>query len=332
MENLPSRQQQVLRATVHHYVDTMEPVGSNTLVQRFGLKASAATIRSAMGALESKGLLKQPHASSGRVPSRQGYRHYVDCLLPPPGSAVHYLERELTNLSLQWASLDDLLKILSRRLTDFTGLMSLITRPERNTRFLQEVRLVKSGNRLLAMLIESSNQVSNLNLRLPKEALNQIKAVELWICSQLAHSGDGTLDWSTLPAHLNSAGLILKDAIESHNELKKSFHPGSIFHGMSSLLAQPEFNNGKSFQPLLELIDSHPEDMINLRKDCEGGVLIGDEHPLAALEECSVVQASYGNSVEGIGYVALIGPMRMAYSTALAAVSIVAHHLSRILT
>ncbi|HJN36650.1 MAG TPA: HrcA family transcriptional regulator, partial [Prochlorococcaceae cyanobacterium Fu_MAG_50] len=92
MEPLPERQQQVLQATVHHYVDTIEPVGSRTLVQRFGLKASSATVRSAMGALEQKGLLTQPHTSAGRIPSPQGYRHYVDWLLPPPGSAARRLE------------------------------------------------------------------------------------------------------------------------------------------------------------------------------------------------------------------------------------------------
>ena len=121
------RQEQVLQATVHHYVDTMEPVGSRTLVQRFGIPASSATVRSAMGALERRGLLHQPHTSAGRVPSPMGYRHYVDALLPEPGIAVQHLERELTGLSLRWAGLDDLLMHLARRLTDFTGLMSLIT-------------------------------------------------------------------------------------------------------------------------------------------------------------------------------------------------------------
>ena len=55
---LSLRQEQVLQATVHHYVDTMEPVGSRTLVQRFGIPASSATVRSAMGALERRGLLR----------------------------------------------------------------------------------------------------------------------------------------------------------------------------------------------------------------------------------------------------------------------------------
>ena len=52
MKPLSARQKQVLQATVHHYVDTIEPVGSRTLVQRFGINASSATVRSAMGALE----------------------------------------------------------------------------------------------------------------------------------------------------------------------------------------------------------------------------------------------------------------------------------------
>ena len=66
----------------------MEPVGSHTLVRRFGFPASPATVRSAMGALELRGLLTQPHTSAGRIPSQQGYRLYVDQLLPAPGAAL----------------------------------------------------------------------------------------------------------------------------------------------------------------------------------------------------------------------------------------------------
>ena len=95
---LPRRQQQVLQATVQHYVDTVEPVGSRTLVRRFGLDASPATVRSAMGALEQKGLLTQPHTSAGRVPSPKGYRQFVDALLPEPGGAVLQLQRERNQL------------------------------------------------------------------------------------------------------------------------------------------------------------------------------------------------------------------------------------------
>jgi heat-inducible transcriptional repressor len=84
LQELSRRQQQVLQLAVRHYVDTMEPVGSKTLVRRFDLPASPATVRSAMGVLEQRGLLTQPHTSAGRIPSQQGYRLYVDQLLPEP--------------------------------------------------------------------------------------------------------------------------------------------------------------------------------------------------------------------------------------------------------
>ena len=332
LETLPVRQQKVLRATVHHYVDTMEPVGSKTLVQRFGLQASSATIRSVMGALEQRGLLMQPHPSAGRVPSQRGYRHYVDCLLPPPGAPVHHLERELTNLSLQWAALDDLLWQLTRRLTDFTGLMSLITRPTRSQPTLQKVRLVQSGDRLLVMLVESSSQVSNLNLRLPHEASNEIEAMEAWLHSQLSQSLNGSLDWSSLPSHLRISGSVLREAIHSHRQLNVKVEGRAVFHGLSRLMAQPEFSESSSFRPLLELMDSEPTALAPVGGEMLSGVLIGAEHPHRALVNCSVVHATYRSSNEGIGQVALVGPMRMAYSTAMAAVRSVAHHLERILT
>lgn len=50
--HLTNRQQQVLWATVRHYIATAEPVGSEALVKEYNLSVSSATIRSAMGVLE----------------------------------------------------------------------------------------------------------------------------------------------------------------------------------------------------------------------------------------------------------------------------------------
>ena len=332
LETLPIRQQQVLRATVQHYVDTIEPVGSEALVRRFGLPASSSTVRSDMGALEHKGFLTQPHTSSGRIPSPQGYRHYVNCLLPPPGVAVQHLESELTNISLSLAALDDLLWELARRLTAFTGLMSLITRPVRQKTTLEEVRLVQSGERLLVMLVENSNHATHLNIRLPLEAVGELEAIEVWIRQQLAQSSNGTLDWTSLPSHLHMSGTILREAIQSHRKSISTLETGALFHGLSRLVAQPEFSQSNSLCPLLELMDSHPAALVPASQTQIGGVWIGAEHPHDALIDCSVVQAPYTSSNKALGHVVLVGPMRMAYSTAIAAVKSVADHLARVLS
>ena len=324
MKPLSARQQQVLQATVHHYVDTMEPVGSRTLVQRFGIPASSATVRSAMGALEQRGLLTQPHTSAGRIPSALGYRHYVDDLLPEPGVAVQHLERELTGLSLRWAALDDLLQQLARRLTDFTGLMSLITRPTGPAPQLEAIRLVKSGERLLVMLVEDSGRASHLNLRLPHGIEQELTAMERWTDSQLEEGG---LNWDALPLHLQRSGDVLRSALD---QPAKTVDSPAVVHGLSRLVAEPEFQSSSDLRPLLELIDERPGALVS--EGPEAGVWIGGEHPQRALQTCSVVQAPYRCGSDGIGHVALVGPMRMAYATAKAAVQRVARHLELLLS
>ena len=324
MKPLSARQRQVLQATVHHYLDTIEPVGSRTLVQRFGIPASSATVRSAMGVLEKRGLLTQPHTSAGRIPSALGYRHYVDDLLPEPGIAVQHLERELTGLSLRWAALDDLLQQLARRLTDFTGLMSLITRPEQPKARLEAIRLVQSGDRLLVMLVEDSGRASHLNLRLPSGAGAELEAMERWTEQQLEEGG---LNWQTLPTHLQRSGDVLRNALDH-----PSMAPDTplVVHGLSRLVAEPEFHSTADLRPLLQLIDDQPCAVVSAAD--RPGVWIGQEHPQSALQACAVVQAPYRCGAAGIGQVALVGPMRMAYATAKAAVQRVARHLDLLLS
>lgn len=323
MHELSRRQQQVLQLAVRHYVDTMEPVGSKTLVRRFDLPASPATVRSAMGALEQRGLLTQPHTSAGRIPSQQGYRTYVDQLLPAPGAAALQLQRELTGLSLQWAALDDLLLQLARRLADLTGLLSLITPPQRRQRDVQAVRLVPSGDRLLVFVVEGAATTTSLNLRLPSHAATELPALELWVQNQLA---TGAIDWGSLPSQLRNSGAVLRQGLDSHRQAALADGEGTVAMGLAGLLAQPEFSATASLRPLVELVEDAPQQVLQ-----QGGIWIGAEHPNRALHQCAVVQADYRSGDGAVGQVALVGPMRMAYATARAAVRSVAQVLERLL-
>jgi heat-inducible transcriptional repressor len=331
LQTLPRRQQEVLQATVRHYVDTIEPVGSQALVRRFALPASPATVRSAMGALEQRGLLTQPHTSAGRIPSQQGYRLFVDQLLPAPGAAALQLDRELTGLSLRWAALDDLLLHLSRRLADLTGLLSLITRPQRPQPRLQTLRLVPSGDRLLVFLVEGAATASSLNLRLPLSATAELPALERWASDQLSQDNSGSINWGLLPTHLRTSGAVLRQGLDSHRASIALETRDAVTMGLGGLLGQPEFRATASLRPLLQLVEEDPRKVLQECPAALGGIWIGSEHPHHALQDCAVVHASYRSGVDGVGTVALVGPMRMAYATARAAVSSVAACLERLL-
>lgn len=331
VDPLPRRQQEVLRATVRHYVDTVEPVGSHTLVRRFGFPASPATVRSAMGALEMRGLLTQPHTSAGRIPSQQGYRLYVDQLLPAPGAAALQLEREMAGLSLQWAALDDLLLHFARRLADLTGLLSLITRPRGRTPSLRDIRLVPSGDGLLVILVEGSGLSTSLHLPLPPGLLRELPILERWANGQLRNGRNGAIAWELLPAELASCGRLLRQALESHALLTGDGSGTVVAAGLGGLLAQPEFSRTSSLLPLVRLVDSCPDQLLgpHAGTELQSLVWIGNEHPHQALGQCAVVQCPYRTGDGGQGQVALVGPMRMAYATARAAVQSVAQLLQR---
>src|SRR6266567_668574 len=80
---LDKRKAYILATVVYEYIATAEPVGSQTLTQKYNLGVSSATIRNEMAELETRGYLVQPHASAGRIPSDAGYRTYVDDLMAP---------------------------------------------------------------------------------------------------------------------------------------------------------------------------------------------------------------------------------------------------------
>ena len=98
---LSERQNKLLKMIVEEYIKTANPVGSQGLCDK--LKCSSATIRNEMAYLEEKGYLEKTHTSSGRVPSEDGYRYYVDNLMEPKkmtGEDVLRLQRIFNNKQL----------------------------------------------------------------------------------------------------------------------------------------------------------------------------------------------------------------------------------------
>lgn len=128
---------EVLRAIVRDYVESREPVGSKTIVDRHHFGVSAATIRNDMAMLEEEDLIVAPHTSSGRVPTDKGYRLFVDTLeeqraiTPSQRQAIERFLGESDNL-------EELYGRTVRVLSQLTGQLAMIASPDAN-------RLVVSG-------------------------------------------------------------------------------------------------------------------------------------------------------------------------------------------
>jgi transcriptional regulator of heat shock response len=121
MTDLTDRQVQILKVVVEEYMQTAEPVGSETLDRKYNLGVSPATIRNEMAYLVDLGYLKQPHTSAGRIPSPTAIRLYIDEMMKERSLTV---AEEVSAKEKVWEKrqqLGDVLRTVTYELARRTG-------------------------------------------------------------------------------------------------------------------------------------------------------------------------------------------------------------------
>lgn len=124
-QNLNPRQANILKAIIEEYIENGEPVGSETLDKKYNLGVSPATIRNEMVKLSGSKFLKQPHTSSGRIPTCQALRFYIQNLMEEKNLSV---TEEVAAKEKVWDfrhEADRLLKEAARALAEKTGMLSI---------------------------------------------------------------------------------------------------------------------------------------------------------------------------------------------------------------
>jgi heat-inducible transcriptional repressor len=315
-----TRQQEILKAIVQDYIATALPVGSRAIVRRHALQMSPATVRNVMADLSELGLITQPHASAGRVPTDLGYRFYVDCLL-----TNHELtpeERELLGGHTPEASLTALLTGSSRVLSGLTQHIGMVTAPFLGDPVLKYIEFVPlGGRRVLAMLVSRSNDVQNRVFRLDRD----LPEAELQKVSRYLNDKLQGLTLQQIHEHASRElrstqdiyyqllmEAVRQDDLSSQDAAKLLFVEGS-----SSMLELPEFENIERARELLRTLEERRTllEVLDEVKDAEGvQVFIGAETELGGRLDCSVVAVNYGVEGRVLGAIGVIGPRRMDYS------------------
>ncbi|MEA5575752.1 heat-inducible transcriptional repressor HrcA [Anabaena sp. UHCC 0451] len=350
---LTNRQQNILWATVRHYIATAEPVGSKALIEEFDLGVSSATIRNVMGVLEKSGLLYQPHTSAGRIPSDSGYRIYVDKLMKPSEVLAKEVESTLQQ-RLHWDdwSLEALLQGAAQILATLSGCITLITMPQAHTAQLRHLQLLQVEAGIIMLIVvtdgyETHSKVMDLfsassEIKPDREAIDR----ELQIISNFlnSHLRDCTLlelaqlDWSELDQEFQRYGEFLKSSLTEL--LHRALAPTStqiMVRGVGEVLRQPEFSQVQQVQTIMQLLEEEQEQLWRLI--CEEPkiedtgkpkvtVRIGAENPLEPIRTCSLISSSYRRGSVTVGSVGVLGPTRLDYENAIAVVAAAADYLS----
>ncbi|MBD2021590.1 heat-inducible transcriptional repressor HrcA [Leptolyngbya sp. FACHB-36] len=350
--NLTHRQQQVLWATVRHYIATAEPVGSEALVKEYNLSVSSATIRNAMGVLEKVGLLYQPHTSAGRVPSDSGYRIYVDQLITPSNELNLHVEQLLSDrLNRDDRSLEAVLRGAAQILATVSGYIALITTPQTQTAHLRHVQLVPvDSGRVMLIFVTNSYETQSALMELPvaddsSEPDADLLERELQLLSNFLNSELrgraiaelATLDWSELDRGFQRYGDFLK-AILSELTRRSQFPAPTqlLISGLSEVLRQPEFSEVQQVKTIVHLLEEEQDQLVPLIFEQPGFdkpgrrvmIRIGSENLLEPIRTCTLISSTYCKGTTPVGSVGVLGPTRMVYENAIALVEAAADYLS----
>jgi heat-inducible transcriptional repressor len=335
MTELDERKAAILRSIVEHYVASAQPVGSQTVTQTAGLGVSAATVRNEMSVLERDGLIAQPHTSAGRVPTDAGYRYYVDHLAGAGALPVADRRRIADFFTTASLAMDDLLHETSLLLARVTAHAAVVVGPQADAVTVRSAHLAQLQPRvLLAVLVLSNGAVEKETVVLDADAEPDEVAVA---SSRLAAHLTGRR-LAELPAVTyggappDPADALAQASCEALAAYIGVHHGEPLYvGGASRLAAEQEAFASTSASGLIELLEQHVVLCALLRELLGPGltVRIGAENELADLRECSLVLAPYIVEGETVGTVGVLGPTRMDYRTAQAAVATVSRQLGQ---
>jgi heat-inducible transcriptional repressor len=337
---IPERSLEVLRAIVNDYIESNEPVGSKTLVERHAFGVSAATIRNDMALLEEEQLIHAPHTSAGRVPTDKGYRLFVDKLeqVKPLSSAEkNVFESFLSDT----ADLDETLTSAVRSLSQLTNQVAMVQYPTLGKSKVATLELIAvSETRLLLILVTDSSRVQQHVIELGQlvdhNFIADLKArLSATLVGQPLTSVADRLSGFIQGFQLDKSVQVQMVVDTLLDQVDASRQEKIILAGTANL-ARRESDFSGSILPVLEAIEEQVvllKLLAEMQDDTNGvAVRIGTENPIAGLSGTTILASGYENQGSEIAKVGVLGPTRMNYSQNISAVRAVARYLTRALS
>ncbi|MBS5547031.1 MAG: heat-inducible transcription repressor HrcA [Lachnospiraceae bacterium] len=325
---LDERKVTILKAIIKTYLETGEPVGSRTISKSLDIKLSSATIRNEMSDLEEMGYIIQPHTSAGRIPSDKGYRFYVDQIVLEKDTEV----TEFKDMMVQKVDkLELVLKRMAQMLAANTNYAAMISGPAYHKTKLKFIQLSKmEEEKLLAVIVVEGNIIKNAVIDVSESLTNeQLLNLNILLNSSLNGLTIEEINLDVISKLKVDAGIHSRVIDLVLNEVAEAIRAGSedlqiYTSGATNIFKYPELTEGEKASQLIGTLE-HNEVLkefvteANENADSESGiqVYIGDETPVQAMKDCSVVTANYDLGGGLRGTVGIIGPKRMDYEKVL---------------
>ncbi|MDF2645303.1 MAG: hrcA [Paenibacillus sp.] len=335
---LTERQRMILSAIIDDYVRSAEPIGSRSISKRGNVGFSPATIRNEMSDLEEMGYLEQPHTSAGRIPSHKGYRYYVDHLLQH--GTLH--NNDLNSMKGAFAEriqeMEGVIQHVAGMLSSLTNYTSIVLGPEVFSTTLKHLQIIPlSETTAVAIIVMNTGHVENKTVSIPEGIrMSDIEKVVNILNAKLKNvpliefkSRLYNEISSELSKYVNGYQELLAvvESVLQSNEKDRVF-----LSGMTNMLTQPEFKDVDKVKSIFDLLEEAPT-LIKLFTSSNEGIeiKIGAENSIEAINNCSLITASYSIGDKPLGTIGILGPTRMEYGRVISLMEHLSKHLEVVL-
>jgi heat-inducible transcriptional repressor len=326
---LDQRKSAILNAVVSQYIDSAQPVGSAHIIDNPGVRVSSATVRSEMAALERDGYLVQPHTSAGRVPTDKGYRFFVDHLGRPGTLGPHQRQEVRKFFAHVHGEVEELLGRTSGLLADLTHYAAVVVGPGHESATVRSVQLVGlAARRALLVVVLSDGAVEKRTVDLVDDVGDERLASAA--AHITAHVQGATLAQPGAVPEVRDRALnaVVRAAVDALTELASGDEHEHVFVGGSARMASA-FDAVETVRSVLSILEQQlvVVELIEDILDRGLSVAIGAELGFEPLASCALVVAPVAIEGEVAGTIGVVGPTRMHYPRALAAVELVGRQL-----
>ncbi len=312
---LSERQLLILKAIVEDFIQSAEPVGSKTLLAKYDLPYSSATIRNDMMDLEAEGLLEKTHTSSGRIPSIAGYRFYVENLMDKKEEID--LEYEIASLFDVNFNFQEVIKRSCEVLSKMTSLTSVVLGPDCQNQRLEHIKLFPINEQsAVAVFITNVGHTENRVFNFE----SSVSLKDLEVCTGILNDRlKGTLI-SEVVDKLEAIKPLLAQSIARYEVLFKAFlnafnqFAGEYVYlsGQNNLLYHPEFANIDRLRSMMSMLeDNQWFNLINSENSMM--IKMNERTDLIWHNDMAVVTSKFKVSDQEEGEMIVVGPNRMQY-------------------
>ncbi|MCL2463194.1 MAG: heat-inducible transcriptional repressor HrcA [Defluviitaleaceae bacterium] len=340
---LNDRKIRILEAIINDYIQSAEPIGSRTIAKKYGMGISSATIRNEMSDLEEMGLIIQPHASAGRIPSDKGYRLYVDRLMRRRGltdEEALYLQHVITDNISQ---VDYLMQETAKAIAMLTKCTTVVTEPRVKRTVIRHAQLVPvDDTSFVLVLVTGSKVVKNHLLYVENapdyETLQYYSAILNSVLAGQSVDEDGEIiDRATLAKLTEQFGndkRVLDAVLKAARSILNSEDEIHVYtSGVRNILGFPEFSDIEKAKEIFEALEEKDMLITMLGQDSSEDIqiIIGEENNLEQLRGCSIIKADYRAGTRNFGSIGVIGPTRMDYGQAVSVLDGIVKKISAVI-